>query len=92
MVIINMNFEDLWNEILNRAGDTFYTKTKLPFTYERVDSFDVKVNRNGNYVGYVSKGDIKFIFDNPNEYSYVYRDRMRTASYALALYRTLYKR
>ena len=81
-----MDINALWNEVLNNCGKTFYTKTRLPFTYERVDSLKVRVNRQGSYVGYINKTDLEFILNNPNEDRHVYRDNMRTSSYALALY------
>ena len=81
-----MDINALWNEVLNNCGKTFYTKTRLPFTYEIVDSLKVRVNRQGSYVVYINKKDLEFILNNPNEERHVYRDNMRTSSYALALY------
>lgn len=81
-----MDINTLWNEVLNNCGKTFYTKTRLPFTYERSDSLKVRVYRQGSYVGYINKKDLEFILNNPNEDRHVYRDNMRTSSYALALY------
>ena len=86
-----MGIDELWNNILNATGETFYTKTKLAFTFEKVDNNKVRINRQGSYVGYVSKEDINFILNNPNAQRHVYRDNMRTASYALAIYEALYK-
>ena len=81
-----MDINTLWNEVLNNCGKTFYPKTRSPFTDERVDSLKVRVNRQGSYVGYINKKDLEFILNNPNEDRHVYRDNMRTSSYALALY------
>ena len=86
-----MDINELWNNILNTIGETFYTKTKLPFTYEKIDNYKVRILRQGSYVGYVNKKDIDFILNNPNEQRHVYRDNTRTSSYALALFEKLYK-
>lgn len=86
-----MNINELWNEIKNNCDKTIYTKNKLPFTYTVVDDNKIKINRPGKNVGCVLKSDLKFIIDNPNELRCVYRDAMRTASYALALYNAFYK-
>ena len=84
-----MNIDELWKTILNKGGEVFYTKTKLPFKYFKSDSNHVKIYRDGNPVGLVAKSDIDFILNNPYELRYVYRDKMRTASYALAIVDTL---
>lgn len=33
-----MDFQTIWNNIVNHAGGQFYTKTKLPFTYKIVNN------------------------------------------------------
>ena len=81
-----MNLEELWNEILRNEGNTFYTKTKLPFTYEKINNDSIKIYRGSDSVGNVTKDNIKFIIDNPDLPRYEYRNAMRTSSYALDLY------
>ena len=81
-----MNIEQVWNKILECEGERFYTKTGLPFDYERTSHDKVKIYRNGEPVGIVSKEDIDFIIENPNLPRHEYRDVMRTSSYALSLY------
>ena len=34
MSTIKPSFEEVWNRILHAQGQTFHTKTRLPFTYE----------------------------------------------------------
>ncbi len=78
---------DVWSRILNNEGKTVYTKTGLPFTYEKVDDEKVKIYREDKAMGYVSKEAITLILRNPNEPRHFYRDNIkeRTSSYALAL-------
>lgn len=33
-----MEFQTIWNRIVNCSGEEFYTKTNLPFTYSIVDN------------------------------------------------------
>ncbi len=82
-----MNIDELWTNVLNHCGDVFYTKTGLPFTYKRVDSLRVKVNRDGRYVGYIKRQDMKFILENPYARTSEYVKVMRVSAYATALYR-----
>ena len=84
-----MKIEQLWNKILEKEGKTFYTKTGLPFDYEKITCDKIKVYRNGYPVGIVSKDNINFILENPNLPRKEYRDVMRTSSYALSLYYSL---
>ena len=88
-----MNVDELWNEILKNEGKTFYTKTKLPFEYEVEGSLKIRIFRNGESMGYVTKDNIRFILENPNEQRYFYRDNIkeRTTSYSLALVLALKK-
>jgi len=81
-----MNLEELWNDILKNEGNTFYTKTKLPFTYKKINNDSIKIYRESDSVGNVTKDTIRFIMDNPDLSRHKYRDVMRTSSYALALY------
>ena len=82
-----MKLEELWNDILKNEGNTFYTKTKLPFTYEKINNDSIKIYRGSDSVGNVTKDNIRFIMDNPDLLRHEYRDVMRTSSYALALYK-----
>ncbi|MCR5307418.1 MAG: hypothetical protein K6E24_00230 [bacterium] len=86
-----MNINELWNEIKNSEGKTFYTVRGLPFTYELVNSFKLAVDRNGRNVGYINKSDFEYIMENPNESTTFFQDAMRTASYALAIFNKLYR-
>ena len=81
-----MNLEELWNDILKNEGNTFYTKTKFLFTYEKINTDSIKIYRGSDSVGNVTKDSIRFIMDNPDLSRDEYRDVMRTSSYALALY------
>ena len=84
-----MNLKQLWNKILEKEGETFYTKTGLPFTFVKIDNDKIRIYRNGKSVGYVSINNIDFILNNPNLDRHQYRDVMATSSYALALYKTI---
>jgi hypothetical protein len=33
-----MKFQEIWNNIINHAGEQFFTKTNLPFTYSIVNN------------------------------------------------------
>ncbi|MCR5308452.1 MAG: hypothetical protein K6E24_05610 [bacterium] len=46
-----MNNCDIWNEIMNNCGKIFYTKTGLPFIYERNTFDSVRVYREGKAAG-----------------------------------------
>lgn len=85
-----MNINELWNEVLNYCnGHTFYTIKGLPFTLERKNSTYVYVNRNGKYVRDISKNNMEFILNNPNENFLIYSKEMQCASYALAVFHEL---
>lgn len=88
-----MNVDELWNEILKNEGNTFFTKLKYPFEYEVQDSSKIRIFRNGSPMGYVTKDNIRFILENPNEQRHFYRDNIkeRTTSYSLALVTALKK-
>ncbi len=45
-----MNFEDIWQRIVERAGETFYTITNLEFTYKVIENH-VLPYRDGRFVG-----------------------------------------
>jgi hypothetical protein len=56
--MMSRSFEEIWKQIVARAGETFHTKTGLEFTY-RVDSDEVYPNRT-NYR--IPKTDFKTAF------------------------------
>lgn len=85
-----MDVNTLWSNIINNyLGHEFYTRTHLPFTLEFKDFNSVYVNRNGKYVRFITKENMEFICNNPNEYFKTYSDVMQCASYALAVYDAL---
>ena len=87
-----MDINELWANIMkNYLGYEFRTRTHLPFVLEYKDSNSVYVNRNGKYVRFITKSNMEFILNNPNEYFKTYSDNMQCASYALAVYDTLVK-
>jgi len=38
-----MKIEELWNKILEKEGETIYTKTGLPFTFVKVDYEKIRI-------------------------------------------------
>lgn len=76
------SFEDVWVRIRNRAGEAFFTKTGIRFTY-RVEGERVVLNRI-NYS--LSKGDLMKAYprvpiDGPSEIASL----VRGASYVWAI-------
>jgi len=87
-----MGINELWSNIINNyLGYEFHTRRQLPFTLEYKDTNSVYVNRNGKYVRIISKSNMEFILNNPNEYFKTYSENMQCASYALVVYETLIK-
>lgn len=85
-----MDINALWSMIINNyLGYKFYTRRHLPFTLEYKDSNSVYVNRNGKYVRFITKANMEFICNNPNDFFKTYSEVMQCASYALAVYDTL---
>lgn len=82
-----MNNCDIWNEIMNNCGKIFYTKTGLPFIYERNTFDSVRVFREGKAVGLIKKENIEYILRHQNSMVCEIRDNIkeRTTTYSLAL-------
>jgi len=84
-----MDINTLWNEMIKRDGLTFYTVTGLPFIIEQKSYNYFDVYREGKKARPITKKNMEFILNHPNEPKSVYRDEMTCASYALAVYYTI---
>lgn len=54
-----MNIDRIWNKILELEGETFYTATGLPFTYEVIDDHRIVPYRNGKTRWTITKNVIE---------------------------------
>jgi hypothetical protein len=45
--MVKPSFEIIWKRIIDHEGETFHTKTGLPFKYKIIDAFTVIPNRTG---------------------------------------------
>ena len=84
-----MDINELWNEMEKRDGETFYTVTGLPFVIEQRTSNYFDVYRNDKKARLISKDNMEFILNNPNEQRSVYMNEMTCSSYALSVYYTI---
>ena len=65
-----MNIQNIWNNILEHAGETFTTVTGLKFTYVVVDDHTIRPYRDGNTRWDLSKNLFeKALSFSPSEYS-----------------------
>lgn len=84
-----MDINELWNEMEKRDGDTFYTSRGLSFIIKQRTCNYFDVYRNGKKIRSISKSDMEFILNHPNEQSSVYSKKMFCASYAASVYYTI---
>ena len=89
---MKVDVENLWKEMEEMQGYVFYTINGLPFSIKKKNENRFNIYRDGRKITpTLSKKDLKFIINNPNEERHVYRDNMCCSSYALAVYSKLCK-
>ena len=86
---MKIDIEMLWKEMEEMQGYVFYTINGLPFTIKKKNENCFDVYRGDKKLIPIKKTDMKFIINNPNVERHIYRDNMRCASYALAVYSKL---